>query len=613
MIIFTFLSGIHVFSQVPSETLSERMKISYGINEGATLEELFVTAENGARLYVQIHRPPGFSKNKKYPILVYSAPRSGTGGTMKAGCIKDVKDILRENIIFCTFDYEGAGKSENSNPNNTGLGPRLFKDLHAVLKYVYSLPEVEKDNIGIISFSGGCIAASWVLAHHPDDPPVKYWVDVEGPSDRYVITGAVAGTEIPSIGGSRKTGRERAVDMYGGFDNDEIWKPLEACRYVKDIHCRFLVVQAEVDHVQNWFFGHAIQMLNAALRGGNCPWTRCNSGPVNAVHRNQRTLDLLPGLVQYNSEKVIGYIKEMVEMPPLTPGLERKSVNEGPNHFSVFHSLQRLENGNTLIALIRLRPQTSPAAKNLRQSQRGEQRRLLPVGKIQREINSEIIEVNRGGKVIWSYSGDMKWLHTAERLPNGNTLIADTNNDRVFEIDRVGNVVWTYDTNMDYPNDSERLPNGNTLISVRDMDKVIEVTPEGRIVWEYTSAEGVHNPDRLPNGNTIIADSKGNRIIEVNWEGEIVWKYEGGLAWPRDADRLSNGNTLICDSNNHRVIEVTPEGNIVWEFKVSLPYDADRLPNGNTLITDDKVNSGTSRVIEVNRVGEVVWEFIDRM
>ena len=46
---------------------------------------------------------------------------------------------------------------------------------------------------------------------------------------------------------------------------------------------------------------------------------------------------------------------------------------------------------------------------------------------------------------------------------------------------------------------SERLPNGNTLISESNRGRAIEVTPDKQIVWEFI------NPHRAGENNELIA------------------------------------------------------------------------------------------------------------
>jgi hypothetical protein len=215
------------------------------------------------------------------------------------------------------------------------------------------------------------------------------------------------------------------------------------------------------------------------------------------------------------------------------------------------------------------------------------------------------IEVDSLGRLVWAYLGcDVPSLHTARRLANGNTLMSSSLGNKVVEVDRDGNAVWTMAAGLSYPNEAYRLATGNTLITVRDNSQVIEVTPELSIVWSYSSLTRPHNGNRLPNGNTLISDSDNNRVIEVDSTGTVVWQYSTGLSWPRSVERLGNDNTLIADTRNNRAIEVTRSGTIVWiATGLSMPYIAVRLDNGNTLV------SVADRVVELTRLDSVVWQY----
>ncbi|MFT4513637.1 MAG: hypothetical protein ACI89X_002124 [Planctomycetota bacterium] len=148
--------------------------------------------------------------------------------------------------------------------------------------------------------------------------------------------------------------------------------------------------------------------------------------------------------------------------------------------------------------------------------------------------------------------------------------------------------------------DAERLGNGNYLVAHYTGKKVAEYTPEGKQVWEFTDVNMPLDADRLPNGNTLICDTHGGRVLEVNKKGKIVWSHKG-LKQVYDADRLVDGNTLITEFGKH-VIEVDPKGKIVWTHIIKDAFGADRLPNGNTLIT----SYTTGDVIEIDAKGDSV-------
>ena len=60
----------------------------------------------------------------------------------------------------------------------------------------------------------------------------------------------------------------------------------------------------------------------------------------------------------------------------------------------------------------------------------------------------------------WTWrDAEMQWPRDADRLPNGHTLITDSNSDRVFEVDENGEVVWSVD--VSFPYEAERLGTGD--------------------------------------------------------------------------------------------------------------------------------------------------------
>ncbi len=104
-------------------------------------------------------------------------------------------------------------------------------------------------------------------------------------------------------------------------------------------------------------------------------------------------------------------------------------------------------------------------------------------------------------EIVWSWGpGELDWPHCPLMLEDGHILVFDNgfhrNYSRVLEFHPVtGEIVWEYKT--DPPEDffsakqasAQRLPNGNTLITESDKGRVFEVTMEGETVWEYYSGD----------------------------------------------------------------------------------------------------------------------------
>lgn len=211
-----------------------------------------------------------------------------------------------------------------------------------------------------------------------------------------------------------------------------------------------------------------------------------------------------------------------------------------------------------------------------------------------------VYEISRDKKVIWKYL-DSKVSHDADRLANGNTLIAfgatDTKTDaQVKEVDPKGNIVWSWHAKdlfdhapyssinsegWTHTNAVTRLENGNTLVSLRNFNLVAEVDPSGKLVRKI--GEGVlieqHDPLLLPNGNLLIANhGMPHEMIELDPMGAIVWRFpirERSGTPARDVNRLPNGNNLITAAD--RILEVTPDKQIVWQFRMAKSPFSDQL------------------------------------
>jgi hypothetical protein len=177
---------------------------------------------------------------------------------------------------------------------------------------------------------------------------------------------------------------------------------------------------------------------------------------------------------------------------------------------------------------------------------------LLPTGNIlvagwDDDVPGFVREFAPDGSVVWAVE-PLRWPWKAERLPNGNTLIADAGTNRVFEVDRDGDEVWRVsDLGPETPElfDAlgpvycQRLPDGNTLVSIRGLSRIVELDPSGAVVWEV-GPELVHNQyaaTRLPGGTTLICDTGHHRVIEIDHDRNIVWE-SGGHGYPAKAYRL---------------------------------------------------------------------------
>ena len=127
--------------------------------------------------------------------------------------------------------------------------------------------------------------------------------------------------------------------------------------------------------------------------------------------------------------------------------------------------------------------------------------------KLHTEIGTLDLETER---FSWAQKGPWLGQHDPDLLPNGNILLFDNfghygpgGASRILEFDPVSlEIVWRYDGTDEQPfwtnvrGAQQRLPNGNTLITESESGRLVEVTASGEIVWEFVNpVTGRPSPD----------------------------------------------------------------------------------------------------------------------
>ena len=184
-------------------------------------------------------------------------------------------------------------------------------------------------------------------------------------------------------------------------------------------------------------------------------------------------------------------------------------------------------------------------------------------------------EINSRGDIVW------KWQASDHIRPYTSANFVGLSSPRAGAFSASHDNAYAqyredFGTDWTHMNSAQRLPDGDTLLSLRNLDLVAEVNPAGDVVSTYGALmlKHQHCAWQLENGDFLISDNGNARIIEVDRATEsIVWQYDQGLKFATQgcAYRLPNGDTLITDSQHLRVIEVTPAKDIVWELRVKTP------------------------------------------
>lgn len=184
-----------------------------------------------------------------------------------------------------------------------------------------------------------------------------------------------------------------------------------------------------------------------------------------------------------------------------------------------------------------------------------------------------IFEVTPDKKVVFQYKPAGE-TYTCQPLADGKILVGDNQNGRLIEINRDGKIerevkIQTAAKPHGMIRTARKLPTGNYLVSQREDNVVREYDPSGKTVWEYKYSAPM-TAIRLGSGTTLINGLSGN-VVEVDREGKTVWEFgaKDRLANKIKASgtgygvqRLANGNTVIAI--NGTVFETTPDKKVLW-------------------------------------------------
>jgi len=103
------------------------------------------------------------------------------------------------------------------------------------------------------------------------------------------------------------------------------------------------------------------------------------------------------------------------------------------------------------------------------------------------------------GRIVWAWGpGVIDGQHKPHVLANGRVLIFDNGTlrgfSRVIEVDPLTEAIeWEYVADPPesflsrYISSAQRLPNGNTLICEGGKSRLFEVTADGEVVWDFVN------------------------------------------------------------------------------------------------------------------------------
>ncbi len=135
---------------------------------------------------------------------------------------------------------------------------------------------------------------------------------------------------------------------------------------------------------------------------------------------------------------------------------------------------------------------------------------IAPAGSIllsARELDRIFIVDKHLERVLWSWGeGVLDGQHHATQLDNGHLLVFNNRvakrDSRPLEIDpQAEEIVWSVSPQNFFTRlrgAAQKLPNGDVLLTESDEGHAIELTKRGRVVWEYWNPDVIRNDGKEP-------------------------------------------------------------------------------------------------------------------
>ena len=153
----------------------------------------------------------------------------------------------------------------------------------------------------------------------------------------------------------------------------------------------------------------------------------------------------------------------------------------------------------------------------------------LPDGRVMANLRNQdsvvFIEPGEGIQEDWTLGEDdeLRTLyepHNPDYIPASRggpaVVIADSENNRLVEYQREdGEWVRTWrwrDSTLQWPRDADRLPNGNTLVADSHGSRILSVAPDGEIAWSRPFPDGGYDVELLETGPESAGGESAARL-----------------------------------------------------------------------------------------------------
>ena len=155
-----------------------------------------------------------------------------------------------------------------------------------------------------------------------------------------------------------------------------------------------------------------------------------------------------------------------------------------------------------------------------------------------------------------------------EMLINGNILVLSSAG-KLFEFSD-GKLLKTI-SGLDNPFDADRLPNGDTLVADSGNNRIVIFDPHGKVKWQKNQLKFPNNAHRLPDGRIAYTTYTSGDVVMLAADGTEMWRRNipGSTLYSVYA---SASRVYVADGSNARIWVLNLDGSPIQDIDVARPF-----------------------------------------
>lgn len=214
------------------------------------LRSVFLTNSSGYRIRVHIVEPDDHTPR---PGVLLVPGRDRSSAVFRHPLyLLNADELAVRGLRVHTFDPVGRGESWGHDDFFGSEGQDSFR---TTLEYIHNRRRVQRDAVGVVTFSLGLALAARQLALHGERLGTRVLVDWEAPNDRAAV---LRGGDIPPSA-------RAALDR----DPERFWDCREPMNWIGQIPCAYVRIQSRPGHRQGNDVDAALQLTREAVRGAS--------------------------------------------------------------------------------------------------------------------------------------------------------------------------------------------------------------------------------------------------------------------------------------------------------------------------------------------------------